>query len=56
VGDSLVDIKAGKAAGFITILIGSMKCDLCRLMDQEDTHPDFMVTSLISAVDVMRGK
>ena len=56
VGDSVVDIKAGKAAGFTTILIGSMRCDLCRLMDQEDTQPDFMVTSLISAVDVIRGR
>jgi len=34
VGDGLPDIKAGKAAGCMTILIGSMKCDTCRLMDQ----------------------
>ena len=56
VGDSLVDVKAGKAAGFTTILIGSMKCDLCRLMDQEDAHPDFVVASLIKAVETIRRK
>jgi D-glycero-D-manno-heptose 1,7-bisphosphate phosphatase len=56
VGDSLADIKAGKAAGFTTILIGSMKCDLCRLMDQEHIHPDFVVTSLIKAVDMIRRR
>jgi len=56
VGDSLVDVKAGKAAGFTTILIGSMKCDLCRLMDQEDAHPDFVAASLINAVETIRKK
>ena len=56
IGDSLMDIKAGKAAGYKTILIGSMKCDLCRLMDQEDARPDFIVGSLIKAVDIIRRK
>ena len=56
VGDSLVDVKAGKAAGFTTFLIGSMKCDLCRLMDQEDAHPDFVAASLIKAVETIRKK
>ena len=56
VGDSLVDVKAGKAAGFTTILIGSMKCDLCRLMDQEDAHPDHVAESRIRAVETIRGK
>lgn len=56
IGDSLMDVKAGKAAGYTTILIGSMKCDLCRLMDQEDARPDFIVGSLIKAVDIIRRK
>ena len=56
VGDSLVDVKAGKAAGFTTILIGSMKCDLCRLMDQEDAHPDHVAESLIRAVELIRAR
>jgi len=56
IGDSLMDIKAGKAAGYKTILIGSMKCDLCRFMDQENAHPDFIARSLILAVDIIRGR
>jgi len=56
IGDSLMDIKAGKAAGYKTILIGSMKCDLCRLMDQENARPEFIVGSLIKAVDIIRSK
>jgi D-glycero-D-manno-heptose 1,7-bisphosphate phosphatase len=56
VGDSLVDVKAGKAAGFTTILIGSIKCNLCRLMDQEDAHPDFVAANLINAVETIRKK
>jgi D-glycero-D-manno-heptose 1,7-bisphosphate phosphatase len=56
VGDSLIDVKAGRAAGLTTILLGSMKCDVCRLMDQENAHPDFVVTSLIKAVDIIRTR
>ncbi|HXZ97843.1 MAG TPA: HAD family hydrolase [Candidatus Acidoferrum sp.] len=54
VGDSLVDIKAGKAAGFPTILIGTMKCDLCRRME-EDAQPDHIAESLIKAVEIISG-
>jgi len=56
IGDSLIDVKAGRTAGCTTILIGSMKCDLCKLMDQENAHPDFIVPSLIKAVDIIRER
>ena len=56
IGDSLIDVKAGRAAGCTTILVGSMKCDLCKLMDQENARPDFIVGSLIKAVDIIRRK
>jgi len=56
IGDSLIDVKAGKAAGLTTILIGSMKCDLCKLMEQENARPDFLVKSLINAVDIIRQR
>lgn len=49
VGDSLTDIKAGKAVGCRTILIGSLKCDLCRLMEVEDLKPDSIVSDLLGA-------
>jgi D-glycero-D-manno-heptose 1,7-bisphosphate phosphatase len=49
VGDSLTDIKAGKAAGCRTILIGSLKCDLCRLMEVEGVKPDYIIADLLEA-------
>jgi beta-phosphoglucomutase-like phosphatase (HAD superfamily) len=49
VGDSLTDIKAGKAVGCRTILIGSLKCDFCRLMEVEDVKPDRIVADLLGA-------
>jgi D,D-heptose 1,7-bisphosphate phosphatase len=50
IGDNLSDIKAGKGAGTKTILLGRMKCELCRLMDEEDARPDTIVPNLIEAV------
>lgn len=50
IGDGLTDIKAGKQAGCKTILVGRMKCELCRLMDEEDTRPDAIVSNLQEAV------
>ena len=49
VGDSLTDIKAGKAVGCRTLLIGSLKCDLCRLMEDEHAKPDLIVPNLLAA-------
>lgn len=56
VGDSLTDVKAGRAAGCTTILIGSVKCDICKLMQQGNVYPDFMVEDLAKAVDVIRER
>ena len=53
VGDGLTDIEAGKNAGCKTILIGRMKCELCRLMDEKNT-PDYIVQNLYSAIDVIK--
>ena len=55
VGDGLTDIEAGKSVGCKTILIGRMKCELCRLMDEKNT-PGYIVKSLYNAVvDVIGG-
>lgn len=53
VGDGLTDVKAGRAAGCKTFLIGRMKCDLCRLMDEEGARPDFILPSLLEVVRVI---
>jgi D-glycero-D-manno-heptose 1,7-bisphosphate phosphatase len=49
IGDGLADVKAGKGAGCRTILLGRMKCELCRLMDEEDARPDIIVPDLLGA-------
>ena len=53
IGDNLTDIKAGKSAGCKTVLLGRMKCQLCRLMDEEDARPDSIASSLSEAVSVI---
>lgn len=51
VGDGLTDVQAGKKAGCRTILMGRMKCELCRIMDQEDARPDAICAQ---ALDIPR--
>ena len=51
IGDGLTDIKAGKRAGCRTILLGRMKCELCRLMDEEDARPEAICASLLDVVE-----
>lgn len=49
VGDGLTDVKAGKAVGCRTFLIGTPKCDLCKFMEEEGVKPDIIVASLLQA-------
>jgi D-glycero-D-manno-heptose 1,7-bisphosphate phosphatase len=46
VGDALVDVQAGKAAGTSTILLGHPTTFLSGLMEEKGAVPDFMVPSL----------
>ncbi len=56
IGDRLVDVKAGKEAGCKTILLGRTKCELCRLMDEENARPDYITTNLTEAVQAILSK
>jgi D,D-heptose 1,7-bisphosphate phosphatase len=53
IGDGLTDIIAGKAAGTRTMLIGNMKCELCRMMDELNARPDALSPSLDEAVQII---
>lgn len=53
IGDGLVDVRAGKSAGARTILLGRMKCELCRLMDEEDARPDSIASNLVEATSII---
>jgi D-glycero-D-manno-heptose 1,7-bisphosphate phosphatase len=44
VGDSLIDVKAGRAAGVRTILVGTMTDLLNRAIEEEGAQPDFLVS------------
>ena len=49
IGDGINDILAGNATGCKTILIGRMKCDLWRYLEEENAKPDFIAPNLYSA-------
>jgi len=49
IGDGITDIQAGSMAGCKTILIGRMKCDLCRLMEDMGVKPGFITPNLYKA-------
>ena len=49
IGDGITDIKAGIDAGCKTIFIGRLKCDICRVMDEENAKPDFISPTLFKA-------
>jgi histidinol phosphatase-like enzyme len=49
IGDGVNDIQAGAAAGCKTILIGRMKCDLCKILEDEGVKPDFIALNLYKA-------
>jgi len=55
IGDSLTDIQAGKSAGCTTFLLGNHKCDLCKLMEEKKTRPDFMAENLYQAVKLIEN-
>jgi D-glycero-D-manno-heptose 1,7-bisphosphate phosphatase len=54
VGDSLVDVKAGRAAGVKSILVGHVTDFLSRMIEEEKAEPDYMVASLKEVPDLIR--
>jgi histidinol-phosphate phosphatase family protein len=56
VGDSLVDVETGKAVGCATFLIGSPKCDLCRLMEGKNVRPDIILPSFLEVAKAIEER
>jgi histidinol-phosphate phosphatase family protein len=56
IGDGLTDIQAANAAGCKSILIGNLKCDLCRLMDTMAVKPDIIAPSLLEAYKIIENE
>jgi histidinol-phosphate phosphatase family protein len=54
VGDGLTDVQAGKAAGCKTFLIGYLKGDLIRFIEESGVRPDYVVPSLLDAAKIIK--
>lgn len=55
IGDSILDVQAGKAAGCKTFLLGHLKCDLCNFMGRKGIKPDYWVKDFPAAVKKIKG-
>jgi D,D-heptose 1,7-bisphosphate phosphatase len=53
VGDGLVDVKAGRAAGCITVLVAPTNGLLLRLLAEQGAEPDYLVKALEEAVRIV---
>lgn len=53
VGDAISDVKAGKAAGTKTVLIGNMTDLLNRVIAREHAEPDYMVAGLKEVISLL---
>jgi len=53
IGDGLTDIKAGNLAGCKSILLGELKCDLCRQMETLSVKPDHIASNLLDASKII---
>ena len=54
IGDGIIDIMAGQAVGCKTILIGSLKCDMCKFMNVMGVKPDYIVSNLNHASEIIK--
>ena len=50
VGDSILDVQAGRKAGCKNFLLAHLKCDLCREMAKRGIKPDYLAKDLREAV------
>lgn len=55
VGDSILDVMAGRRAGCKTFLLAHLKCDLCSLMARRKVKPHYLVKDLGAAVQMIQG-
>ena len=51
IGDSILDVQAGRLAGCTTLLTAHLKCDLCHLMSRRRIRPHYLVKDLSAAVN-----
>lgn len=55
VGDGLVDVQAGRAAGCRTILLSKVRVShIEKFIDLEGSEPDYVAASLLECLDIIR--
>jgi D-glycero-D-manno-heptose 1,7-bisphosphate phosphatase len=54
IGDSILDVQAGRAAGCTTLLLAHLKCDLCHLMARRRIKPHHRAKTLRAAVKTIQ--
>lgn len=54
VGDSVMDLAAGRKAGCTNIFVGRWKCELCQLRSSGCCPPDLVARDLWSAVQIIK--
>jgi len=54
IGDGVVDILAGREAGTKTVLVSPRKCYVCSELTRRNVWPDWVVTDLAEAADLIR--
>lgn len=55
-GDGVVDIQAGVAAGTRTIWIGNWRCDVCSVFHDKGAQPDAVAPDLGAAIEVIANE
>jgi D-glycero-D-manno-heptose 1,7-bisphosphate phosphatase len=55
IGDGTNDVQAGKAAGCITVWVGSGQCGQCQALQQKNARPDYMAKDLLAAARLIQG-
>jgi D-glycero-D-manno-heptose 1,7-bisphosphate phosphatase len=53
IGDGVVDIQAGQAAGCRTIFVGQSKCYMCQVFEEHGGQPEHYVNNLLEAVAII---
>jgi len=56
IGDGVIDVLAGRAAGVATLLLAPSRCTVCDEFASRGAVPDFLVRDLPRAVEVIRAR
>lgn len=56
IGDGLNDVQAGSVVGCTTIWLGSLKCEICKVMDENGARPDYAALTLYEAARLIEER